>query len=391
MSRAAIRPYDPVLGAAERRALARALERRELASNAGVNRRVIERLRRRLGTPGVLLTTSCTAALELAFKALRLKPGDEVILPSFAYVSDATAVLAAGGRVVFADVDPATLDLDPRDVARRIGPRTRAILLLHYGGVACDLAAFRRLARLHRLALVEDAALALGSTWRGQPLGSLGDLGCFSFHATKPVTCGKGGALVTRHRSWLRRLEVMAAKGTDRSAFLRGEKDRYTWRDEGSSYLLPGLLAALLEVQLGRAAGIHAALRRNWQAYQRALLPLQREGRVHLAVIPAYAGGAFSVAWLRLAAGGRSGRDRVLAGLRRRGIPASSHYEPLHLSPFGRKLLATYPARLRPGGLPHTEAAGQSLLRLPLHSGLSLPQVAWIGAELAALLGSQRP
>lgn len=387
MTAAAIKFHDQRLGTREQKALAAAIRLKDLAGHGETAERVAGLLRRRLHASGALLTTSCTAALELAFKALRLRPGDEVILPSFAYVSDANAILAAGGRPVFADVQLGTLNLDPADAERRIGKRTRAILLLHYGGVACDMAAFRRLARRHRLALVEDAALALGGKWRGLPLGTVGDVGCFSFHASKPVTCGKGGALVTRRPALLGRIEILASKGTDRSAYLRGERDRYTWHDAGSSYRMPGLLAALLEVQLGRAEGIQRVMQRHWRHYQRALLPLQKAGLLRLAQVPPDASPSYSVFWFLLQQPGRARRDRLLRALQAKGIPAASHYEPLHLAPFGRALMATYPARLRPSGLAVTERCGQSLVRLPLHAGLSQAQVARVCLELQAYFG----
>src|SRR5687767_5375906 len=219
----------------------------------------------------VLLTTSCTHALELALMALGIGPGDEVICPSFTFVSTANAILRVGARPVFADIDDTTLGLDCADVAKRITPETAALLPVHYGGIAADMDGLLALARNKGLRVVEDAAQGLAASYRGAPLGTLGDAGCFSFHETKNVTCGEGGALAVSNPEVAARAEIIREKGTNRSAFLRGEVDKYTWVDEGSSFVLSDVLAAILDAQLDKLDRIAARRARIAARYREGL------------------------------------------------------------------------------------------------------------------------
>ena len=221
-------------------------------------RRVEERIGERLGNARVLLTTSCTHAMELALLALGIGPGHEVLCPSFTFVSTANAVLRVGARPVFVDIEEQTLGMDAGDAARRLGPRAAAIMPVHYAGIAPDMTALLELADRRGLKVIEDAAQAFGASYRGRPLGTLGDAGCFSFHETKNITCGEGGALVLRDDDAARRAEIIREKGTNRSAFVRGEIDKYTWVSEGSSYVLSDLLAAVLDAQLDKLEEIQA-------------------------------------------------------------------------------------------------------------------------------------
>ena len=369
------------VGGEEEAAVRRAIRQGRLAGHGPLGRRVEASLARKLGVERAFLTPSGTAALELALMALGVGPGDEVILPSFNFVSDATAVLRQGARPVFADVLPGTLGLDPQDVRRRLTRRTKAILLVHYGGVACDMAPFLAIRRERKLALVEDAALALGATWRGRPLGTIGDLGCFSFHATKQVTCGEGGALVSSRLRLARRIEVLREKGTDRSSFLRGERDRYTWRDQGSSFLLSDLLAAVLEVQLRGEAGLRRKLLALWRAYQRELGPLEEEGLLRLAHPSPDAGLNGHLFWLQLQGPWKGRRSAVLKSLRRAGVSAAFHYLPLHSSPYGRSLRRGPRLVLKV-----TESAGRDLIRLPLHGRMNVKDAVAVAAKVMAVL-----
>src|SRR3989441_2590303 len=341
--------------------IARALAGR-VAGNGPFCLKVEARLKRLLDDRRVLLTPSCPHAMELALLALGVGPGDEVVCPSFTFVSTANAVLRVGARPVFADIEDRTLGLDPADAARRISPRTVGVLPVHYAGIAADMARLLDLARSRRLKVVEDAAHGLGASFGGRPLGTLGDAGCFSFHETKNVTCGEGGAVTFADAGVAERAEVIRGEGTNRSAFLRGEVDKYTWVAEGSSYVLSDVLAAMLDAQLDkleeiqvRRAPVASRYREELEAWAHAhqarLPPIGpgRQGNDHLFYV-----------LLR----DEETRDRCLAGLRARGVMASFHYVPLHSSPYGRSLGPT-------GELPVTDRVARTLVRLPLHPRLS--------------------
>ena len=334
-----------------------------VAGDGPFGKRVEARLAVLLGAPRVLLTTSCTHALELALLALGVGPGHEVLCPSFTFVSTANAALRVGARPVFADIEEQTLGLDPADVERRLTPRTRALIPVHYAGVAPDMDALLALASDHGVRVVEDAAQGLGATFKGRPLGVLGDAGCFSFHETKNVTCGEGGALALRDPELIRRAELVREKGTNRSAFLRGEVDRYTWVSEGSSYVLSDVLAAILDAQLDKLDRIQERRRRVTETYRAGLRAWARARDVRLFEPPAERVCNDHLFYLLFP--GPSERDYCLAALRERGIGAAFHYVPLHTSPYGRSLAETVPA------LPVTESVAGRLLRLPLHPLLS--------------------
>lgn len=367
-------------GERELEAVARVLRSGSTAGGGKVSRRVEEEIRRWTGGARVLLAPSGTAALEMAFLLLKLRPGDEVILPSFAFVSDANAILRAGGRPVFADVDETTLNLSPEDVRRRMGRRTRAILLVHYGGAPCLMKEFLLLRRERGVAIVEDAAHAYGGTWRGRPLGGIGDLGVFSFHQTKNLSCGEGGAISVRQAGFVRRAEVIQEKGTDRSRYLRGEVPRYVWRDIGSSYLLSDILAAVLEVQLDGARAVQERRRRLWEIYREGLEPLAEEGRLRLPPPLGEDRASCHLFWMQV----RPARQRegVIKKLRRAGVEATFHFVPLHSSPQGRKLL-----RSGTGDLPVTERAARSLVRLPLHALLKEKEVVSVVRAVKKVMG----
>jgi dTDP-4-amino-4,6-dideoxygalactose transaminase len=338
-----------------------------LCGDGPATRRVERVLSERLQDAQVLLTTSCTHSLELALMALGIGPGDEVILPSFTFVSTANAVLRQGAVPVFAEIRPDTFNLDPDDVEARITPRTRAIMPVHYAGVACEMDRLNDLAEDHGLWVIEDAAQGLGSAYRGRPLGTLGDAGGISFHATKNVTCGEGGAFVTRDPALARRAEIMREKGTNRAAFLRGEVDRYTWVECGSSFVMADVLAAILEAQLQRVEEFQAARARLAAFYIQALEPLQQAGRLRLPHVPLEATPNWHLFHLTVAT--EAERDRCLQFLRSRGITAAFHFVPLHSSPFGRAL-----ADGSPVPLPITDMVSSTLIRLPLFPQLSEAQ-----------------
>jgi dTDP-4-amino-4,6-dideoxygalactose transaminase len=329
-------------------------------------RKVERALAERLGASRVLLTTSCTHALELALLALGVGPGQEVVCPSFTFVSTANAVLRVGARPVFAEIEERTLGLDPADVERRLSPRTAVLIPVHYAGVAPDMDRLLDLARSRGLFVVEDAAQGLGASFQGRYLGTLGDAGCFSFHETKNITCGEGGALCLRDPAVARRAEIVREKGTNRSAFLRGEVDKYTWVAEGSSYVLSDVLAALLDAQLERFAQIHSRRAAVAARYRGALAPWATRHGVRL--FPDLPDRETNDHIFALIFPDENARDRCMGFLKARGIGATFHYVPLHSSPHGRCFAQDAP-------LPVTDRIAGRLLRLPLHPLLTSTEV----------------
>jgi dTDP-4-amino-4,6-dideoxygalactose transaminase len=332
--------------------------RGRLAGDGPFCRKVEGRLQELLQVHRLLLTTSCTHAMELALLALGIGSGDEVVVPSFTFVSTANAVLRVGARPVFADVEERTLGLDAEDVARRISARTRALMPVHYAGLAADMQGLLAVARERRLLVVEDAAHGLAGSWRGRALGSLGDAGCFSFHETKNITCGEGGAVAFRDEAVARRAEIVREKGTNRSAFLRGEVDKYTWVAEGSSYILSDVLAALLDAQLDKLDAIQRRRAEVCALYREGLAAWAERNGVRLPEVTADQGWSHHIFYLLYP--DVDARDAALATLKSAGIQASFHYVPLHSSPQGRRLGAA-------ASLPVTDSVAGRLLRLPLH------------------------
>ncbi len=337
-----------------------------VSGDGPIGRRVEARLAAQLGASRVLLTTSGTHALELALLALGVGPGQEVICPSFTFVSSANAVLRVGARPVFADIEETTLGLDPAEVERRLTPRTAGLIPVHYAGVAPDLEALLDLARRRGLRVVEDAAQGLGATWRGRALGTLGDAGCLSFHETKNVTSGEGGALLVSDPETVRRAEIAREKGTNRAAFFRGEVDKYTWVAEGSSYVLSDVLAAILDAQLDKLAEIQARRAAVVARYREGLAGWARERGVRLPPELPEREPNHHIFFLlypdpRL-------RDAALVSLRAQGVMATFHYVPLHSAPHARRLGVDVE-------LPVTDRVAATLLRLPLHPRLTGEEV----------------
>jgi dTDP-4-amino-4,6-dideoxygalactose transaminase len=366
------------VGAEEQAAMAAALRARQLTGNGPICRAVQQELQTIFGARHALLTPSCTSALEMAMLALDIGPGDEVILPSFTFVSTANCVMLRGATPVFADILPDTLNIDPADVARRITPRTRAIVPVHYAGVACAMDALLELSRAHGLAVVEDAAHAIDARYKGRYLGTLGDFGCYSFHATKNIVCGEGGALLTSSDALAARAHVIHEKGTNRAAFMQGLVDKYSWVDVGSSYVLSDLLAAVLQVQLGKRAAIKARRGAIWRRYFEGLRPLAERELLALPTIPPECDSSYHIFFLRVASGEL--RDRLLQALRAAGIGAAFHYVPLHSSPFGQSQ-GWHHERL-----PVTEQCSRTLIRLPLYPAMSDAQVEYVLDTTIALL-----
>ena len=320
-------------------------------------------LEERLGVGRVLLTTSCTHALEMAGLLLGVSEGDEVILPSFTFVSVANAFVLRGARPVFADIRPDTLNLDESRLESLITPRTRAIVPVHYAGVGCAMDDIIAIANRHGVPVIEDTAHGLFGRYRSRWLGTLGALGTLSFHETKNITCGEGGALLINDPSLADRAEIIREKGTNRSRFFRGQVDKYSWVDVGSSYLPSELLAAFLCAQLDAADAIQARRRHIWETYRTALAPWADRRDVRLPTIPADCEQAYHLFYLILPSWQQ--RRSLIDHLRRHDISSVFHYLPLHLSDMGRTFGG------REGDCPVTEDLSDRLLRLPLYNAMS--------------------
>jgi dTDP-4-amino-4,6-dideoxygalactose transaminase len=357
-------PFNrPPITGRELSLLQEAVARRELSGDGFFSRRCEAWLVERLETKRALLTHSCTAALEMAAILADLVPGDEVVMPSFTFVSTANAVVLRRAVPVFVDIRPDTLNLDEGIVEAAITPRTKAIFVVHYGGVCAEMDAFREIAATHGLLLVEDAAQALLSRYRGRLAGTLGDIGCLSFHASKNVVSGEGGALVTGRADLAERAEIIREKGTNRSRFLLGLVDKYTWVDVGSSYLPSELVAAFLFAQLEVAAAITAERRASWDVYHAAFADLEaRDIGMRCPIVPAHCEHNGHLYYLLLP--DRASRDSLIAALHGRGIGAPFHYIPLHSSDAGRRFGRTV------GTLAVTDDLSGRLIRLPLWSGM---------------------
>lgn len=324
-----------------------------------------------------LLTHSCTAALEMAAILADIQPGDEVIMPSYTFVSTANAFVLRGAVPVFVDIRPDTLNLDERLIEAAITPRTRAIVPVHYAGVACEMDVIMAIARRYNLLVIEDAAQAVMATYNGRPLGSIGDLGCYSFHETKNIISGEGGALLINNPRFAERAEIIREKGTNRSQFFRGQIDKYTWVDIGSSYLPGELIAAFLWAQMEQASAITSRRHLIWDRYHRAFQDLEQSGRLQRQHIATGCGHNAHMYYLLLA--DLADRSRFIARLKQREVNAVFHYVPLHAAPSGERL-----GRVS-GSLHHTEALAERLVRLPLWPGLEDQQQQVIDAVVWAL------
>ncbi len=321
-----------------------------------------ELLETTLGVNKAILTTSCTAALEMAALLLDITVGDEVIVPSFTFVSTANAFALRGAKIVFADSRPDTLNLDETRLEALITPRTRAIVVVHYAGVGCEMDAIMDIAARHGLPVVEDNAHGLFGRYRGQPLGTFGCLATQSFHETKNFTCGEGGALLVNDPALVGRAEIIRDKGTNRSRFFRGQVDKYTWVDLGSSYCLSDIQAAFLLAQLEGRKRIFRSRSRVWEHYQEGLTGWAAARGVGLPFVPGYCRQAFHLFYLIMPS--LAERQALIAHLRARGIHSVFHYQPLHLSPVGRTFGG------EEGQCPVSERAGDCLLRLPFYNSL---------------------
>jgi len=337
----------------------------------------------RFGVEHVLLTPSCTAALEMAALMFDLREGDEVIMPSFTFVSTANAVALRGARPVFVDIRPDTLNLDESLIERAITPSTRAIFPVHYAGVACEMDAIMAIADAHGLHVIEDAAQGVHSRYKGRALGSIGHLGCYSFHETKNYICGEGGALCVNDRLLLDRAEIIRDKGTNRRQFFRGQVDKYTWVDIGSSYVPSEIVSAFLYGQLEMLDAIRDRRRENYAFYHGRLAELEAEGLLRRPVVPRHCETNYHMYYILLPS--QDVRDGLLKHLHAAGIGAVFHYVPLHSSPLGIKLGGD------PSALPVTSELSGRLLRLPLFYEITPEEQEQVCGEIQRFLRANHP
>ena len=336
----------------------------KLCGDGGFTRRCQQWMENRFGSRKVLLTPSCTASLEMAAILIAIQPGDEVIMPSYTFVSTANAFVLRGATIVFVDIRPDTLNIDETLIEAAITEKTKAIVPVHYAGVACEMDTIMALAEKHGLYVVEDAAQGVMSTYKGKALGTIGHIGCFSFHETKNYTAGgEGGATLINDPALVERAEIIREKGTNRSQFFRGQVDKYTWRDIGSSYLMADLQAAYLWAQLEAATRINDQRLRLWQNYYNALKPVADSGRIGLPIIPQDCQHNAHMFYIKLA--DNDDRSALINWLKEAEILAVFHYIPLHSSPAGQRFGRFH------GTDNYTQAESERLLRLPLFYNLS--------------------
>lgn len=354
---------DPDISSGDCEFLLEAIASRHSSGNGAFTQRVEKLIGDKLAAHRALLTSSCTHALEMSALLANLQPGDEVIVPSYTFVSTASAFALYGARPVFVDSRSDTLNIDATKIEAAITPKTRAICVVHYGGVACEMEQILQIAAKHNLPLIEDNAHGLFAKYKGKYLGTFGAMATQSFHETKNITCGEGGALIVNDESLIGRAEILREKGTNRSQFLRGQVDKYTWVDIGSSWVMSDLLAAILCSQLQRADDINARRLRIWNRYNELLVGWAQQYGVTTPFVPEgceHVGHAYH---LRFRHGEQ--RTRFIEHMKERQISCIFHYQPLHASSVGRRFGG------HPGQCPVAEHAGECLVRLPIYFGLS--------------------
>ena len=365
------KPFYPVSGIL---AMMRAARAGTISGNGPYTEKCHRFFEERYGFKKAFLTTSCTDALEMAALLSGIRPGDEVILPSYTFVSTANAFLLRGATLVFADTLPNIPNIDPSQVEALVNPRTKAIVVVHYGGVACDMDRITETARQHNLTVIEDAAHALDSCYNGKPLGSIGDYGAFSFHETKNIFCGEGGLLAINDEHSVERAEVVWEKGTNRAAFNRGEIDRYGWVDMGSSFLPSDALASFLYLQLRMLEKIQEKRIAHWTRYNSLLKPLEDKGLLKLPVIPPFATVNGNMFYFILPS--QELRDKMIIYLRSMGIQAVFHYLPLHSSSF-------FSSRHDGRELPNTDRFSGCIVRLPFFYGLKKHEIDYVAENVS--------
>ena len=340
-----------------------ALQRDHISGDGYFTKKAHALLEETIGVPKVFLTTSCTHALEMSALLLDLKEGDEVILPSFTFVSTVNAFVLRNAQPIFADVRPDTLNIDENKIEALITPKTRAIVVVHYAGVGCEMDAIMEIANRHNIPVIEDNAHGLFGTYKGRQLGTFGVMATQSFHETKNFTSGEGGALLINDKKYIEDAEILREKGTNRSRFFRGQVDKYTWVSVGSSYLPSDMLAGFLFAQLEEREKIQSSRRRIWETYYRELSTWAEENQIQMPFVPAHCEQTYHMFYILLPS--LEQRQAAIAHLKERGVQAVFHYLPLHLSPMGEKLGG------KAGDCPVTERVSDQLLRLPFYTNMT--------------------
>lgn len=354
----------------ERKYINEALETNKICGDGQFTKRVNNWFKENCEIENFLLTTSCTHSLELAALLAKLKEGDEVLVPSYTFVSTADAILLRGAKPVFIDIDKRTFNMDVNKIEEKITPKTKAIFPVHYAGVACDMDKIMEIAKKHNLIVVEDAAQGVLAYYKNRPLGTIGDYGCYSFHETKNYVMGEGGAIIVKDNDKFLDAEIIREKGTNRSQFIKGVVDKYTWHQMGSSYLPSDVLAAILYGQLERAEEIMKKRMNIWNMYHNSFEKLEKEGKLVRPYIPEYAKHNAHMYYIVLP--NEEIRNNLMDELKKDGISAVFHYIPLHTSPMGIKL------GYREGDLPVTEEYAKRLLRLPLYPDMTEEELTYI-------------
>ncbi|MDD6096272.1 MAG: dTDP-4-amino-4,6-dideoxygalactose transaminase [Firmicutes bacterium] len=345
----------------------KAISNRKICGDGEFTKKCNTWIEEKTGTSKALLTTSCTQALEMAALLTDIEPGDEVIMPSFTFVSTANAFVMRGARIVFVDIRPDTQNIDEKLIENAITDKTKAIVPVHYAGVGCEMDTILEIGRKHSIRVVEDAAQGVMSTYKGRGLGSLGDFGCYSFHETKNYSMGEGGAILIRNEADIERAEIVREKGTDRSRFLRGQVDKYTWVDCGSSYLPSDINAAYLWAQLEEADKINQDRLASWNMYYERLKPLEEKGILQLPYIPAECEHNAHMFYIKT--GGLEERTALTAYLKDAGVGSAFHYVPLHSAPAGKRF------GVMAGEDRYTTNTYERLLRLPMYYGLTEEEI----------------
>lgn len=347
----------------EKKYMSEALLNNKICGDGKFTKKCNEWFKENCNINNFLLTTSGTHALELAALLSEIEEGDEVLVPSYTFVSTADAILLRGATPIFVDIDKRTFNMDVDLIEEKITPKTKAIFPVHYAGVACDMDKIMEIAKKHNLIVVEDAAQGVLAYYKGRPLGTIGDYGCYSFHETKNYVMGEGGAIIVKDDKKFEDAEIIREKGTNRSQFIRGDVDKYTWHKVGSSYLPSDILAALLYGQLTRADEIMGKRMRIWNSYNKKLENLEKQGKLERPYIPEYAKHNAHMYYIVLPT--EEIRNDLMAKLKQNGVSATFHYIPLHTSPMGKKL------GYKAGDLPVTEEYAGRLLRLPLYADMT--------------------
>jgi dTDP-4-amino-4,6-dideoxygalactose transaminase len=370
---------NPLMTGKELEYIRQALASKRTAGDGPFTKQCQAWLTEKVGCRSTLMTHSCTAALEMAALLADVQPGDEVILPSYTFVSTANAFVLRGAVPVFVDIRPDTLNLDESKVEAAITPRTKVIAPVHYAGVSCEMDTLNAIADHHNLLVIEDAAQGILSSYKGRPVGSLGHLAAFSFHETKNVVCGEGGALTINDPTLLERAEIIREKGTNRSKFFRGEVDKYTWVDIGSSYLPSDILSAFLLAQLEHADCIIQQRMEIWNGYHQAFAELEQRGKVRRPIIPTECQHNAHIYYLIVE--DLEIRTALLAYLKSQGIQSTFHYVPLHSAPAGMKYGRTS------GSLAVTDDLSDRLVRLPLGAAMSVMEAQHVIEAVLKFLG----